>query len=80
MWHDHKDEDELFFVVKGSITIKMREGDVVINEGEFYIVPRGVEHCPFAAEEAHVVMIEPKTTAHTGDVDHERTVKDQEWI
>jgi len=80
VWHAHEDEDELFLVVKGSLKIKMRDHEVVVNEGEFYIVPRGVEHFPVASEEAHVMLFEPKATAHTGDVQHERTVTDQEWI
>ena len=80
VWHSHRDEDELFLVVKGSITIKLRDGDVVVNEGEFYIVPRGVEHSPVAPQESLVMMFEPKATAHTGDVEHAQTVNDQEWI
>jgi mannose-6-phosphate isomerase-like protein (cupin superfamily) len=74
VWHKHDDEDELFLVVKGSIVIKLRDRDIRLEEGEFVIVPRGVEHMPVAEEEAHVVLLEPKTTLNTGDVRNERTL------
>ena len=73
VWHKHDAEDEMFLVVKGSITIRLRDGDVRLNEGEFVIVPRGVEHMPVAEEEAHVLLFEPKTVLNTGDVRNERT-------
>ncbi len=73
VWHKHDDEDEMFLVVKGSITIRLRDGDVRLNEGEFVVVPRGVEHMPVAEEEAHVLLFEPKTVLNTGDVRDERT-------
>ena len=72
-WHHHENEDELFYVVKGSFVMKLRDGDITIREGEFFIVPRGVEHCPTAAEEAHVMLFEPKSTLNTGNVTNERT-------
>ena len=72
-WHHHEHEDEMFLVVKGSFVMKLREGDVTIREGEFFIVPRGVEHCPTAAEEVHVMLFEPKSTLNTGNVKNERT-------
>ena len=68
VWHKHDTEDEMFFVVKGEITIRLRDGDVRLGEGEFVIIPRGVEHKPYAAEEAHVILFEPKTVLNTGDV------------
>lgn len=74
VWHHHDDEDELFLVVRGRLTIRLRDGDVHLEEGEFVIVPRGVEHMPFAEEEAHVLLLEPKTTLNTGNVRGERTV------
>lgn len=80
VWHDHEAEDELFLVVKGRLILKLRDGDLVLDEGEFCIVPRGVAHCPVAEEEAHVLLFEPKTTAHTGSVKTEKTVEEQEWI
>lgn len=80
VWHAHDDEDELFLVVRGALTIRLRDRDVHLREGEFFIVPRGVEHQPVAEEEAHIVLFEPKATAHTGKVKSERTVDKQDWI
>ncbi len=76
IWHSHADEDELFLVVKGSLTIRLRDRDIQLAEGEFCIVPRGVEHCPVATEEAQVLLFEPASTLNTGDVENERTVSD----
>jgi mannose-6-phosphate isomerase-like protein (cupin superfamily) len=73
VWHKHETEDEMFLVVKGSITIRLRDGDVRLGEGEFVIIPRGVEHKPYAEEEAYVLLFEPKTVLNTGDVVNERT-------
>ncbi len=73
VWHKHDEEDEMFLVVKGSIVIKLRDGDVRLGEGEFVVIPRGVEHMPVAEEEAHVILFEPKTVLNTGDVRNERT-------
>ena len=75
-WHHHKHEDELFLVVKGSLTLRLRDGDVVLNEGEFFIVPRGVEHQPVAEQEAHVLLFEPASTLNTGNLRNERTRTD----
>ena len=80
VWHKHDTEDEMFFVVKGEIVIKFRDGDVRLGEGEFVIVPRGVEHKPFAEEEAHVLLFEPKTVLNTGDVVNERTVAELQRV
>lgn len=66
-WHSHPDTDDFFLVVKGRITIKMRDGDVHLNQGEMYVVPKGVEHCPVAEEEAELLLIEPTGTPNTGD-------------
>jgi mannose-6-phosphate isomerase-like protein (cupin superfamily) len=79
VWHHHEQEDELFLVVQGRLTLRFRERDVVLEEGEFIIVPRGVEHRPVAEEEAWVLLLEPKTTLNTGNVENERTV-DAEWL
>lgn len=79
VWHKHDEEDELFLVVKGKLQIKLRDRDLWINEGEFVIIPKGVEHCPVAEEEVQVLLLEPKSTLNTGDVQNERTV-DAEWI
>jgi mannose-6-phosphate isomerase-like protein (cupin superfamily) len=73
VWHKHDEEDEMFLVVKGSITIRLRDGEVRLGEGEFVVIPRGVEHMPVAEEEAHVLLFEPKTVLNTGDVRNERT-------
>ena len=76
IWHHHETEDELFLVVKGQLVLELREQDVVLEEGEFFIVPRGVEHKPVAEEEVHVLLFEPKSTLNTGNVRSERTVED----
>ena len=80
VWHHHETEDELFLVVKGNLLIKLRDQDIFLEEGEFVIIPRGVEHLPIANEEAHVLLLEAKTTLNTGNVDNERTVVDLERI
>ncbi len=74
VWHTHKHEDELFFVLKGRMKIQLRDREVELGEGEFFIVPRGVEHLPIANEEAHVLLFEPAATVNTGDEQNERTV------
>jgi len=79
VWHHHDNEDELFFVVKGMLTIKLRERDLTIREGEFVIIPRGVEHMPVAEEEVWIMMLEPKTTSNTGNITNERTIE-AEWV
>ena len=79
VWHHHDDEDEMFLVVKGRLTIKLRDRDISLEEGEFAIIPKGVEHMPLAKDEVHVLLLEPKTTRNTGNVENERTVGDQ-WI
>jgi mannose-6-phosphate isomerase-like protein (cupin superfamily) len=76
VWHHHDEEDELFLVLKGHLRIRLRDGDLTVDEGEFAIIPRGVEHLPVADEEVHVMLIEPKTTLNTGNVVNERTVND----
>jgi mannose-6-phosphate isomerase-like protein (cupin superfamily) len=80
LWHKHDAEDELFLVVKGNLKIKLRDRDLQLTEGEFAIIPRGVEHMPVAEEEVHVVLIEPKTTLNTGDQQTTRTLPELERI
>ncbi len=79
VWHHHENEDELFLVVKGKLLIKLRDGDLWLEEGEFAVIPKGVEHCPVAEEEVHVMLLEPKSTLNTGNIQNERTVAAQ-WI
>ena len=75
VWHSHKDEDELFQVQKGTLYMQFRDKTVVVNEGEIIVVPKGVEHNPMTKnnEEVHVLLFEKLSTAHTGDVQHEKT-------
>jgi mannose-6-phosphate isomerase-like protein (cupin superfamily) len=80
IWHHHDQEDELFLVVKGTLRMKFRDREAVVREGEFVIVPRGVEHCPVAEEEVHIILIEPKSTLNTGNINNERTVAQLERI
>ena len=80
VWHDHKDEDELFMVIKGKLKIEFRDRMEEINEGEFIIVPRGVEHKPIAEEEVWIMLFEPAAIKHTGEVEHELTVKEYEKL
>lgn len=80
VWHHHEAEDELFLVVKGRLLIKLRDRNIELEEGEFVIIPRGVEHLPVATEEAHVLLLEPKTTLNTGNVTSERTVAELERV
>ena len=74
VWHRHADEDELFLVLKGSLVIELRDGSVTLGPGEMVVVPKGVEHRPLAAEEVHLMLIEPKGIRHTGEVETELTV------
>lgn len=67
VWHRHEDTDELFLVVTGRLTIRLRDGDVVLGPGELHVVPRGVEHCPVAEEETAILLLEPAGTVNTGD-------------
>lgn len=66
-WHSHPDTDDFFMVLSGELTIKMRDGNVVLKPGEIYVVPKGVEHCPVAEVETHLMLIEPTGTPNTGD-------------
>ncbi|MDQ0913281.1 mannose-6-phosphate isomerase-like protein (cupin superfamily) [Streptomyces canus] len=67
VWHTHEDTDELFLVISGRLTIQLRDGDVVVEPGELFVVPRGVEHCPLAEEETAILLFEPAGTINTGD-------------
>jgi mannose-6-phosphate isomerase-like protein (cupin superfamily) len=78
-WHRHEDEDELFLVLHGTLLIKLRDRDIRLEEGELVVIPEGVDHLPVAEEEAHVLLVEPRSTVNTGNVRNERTASDQ-WI
>jgi mannose-6-phosphate isomerase-like protein (cupin superfamily) len=80
VWHAHEAEDELFLVVAGSMVMRLRDGDRTVRAGEFIVVPHGVEHCPFAAEEAHVLLFERAGTLNTGTAGGDRTVAEPERI
>lgn len=80
VWHHHEHEDELFMVIKGCLRIRLHNGEIVLNEGEFVIIPHGVEHMPVAEDEVHMLLFEPRETLNTGSVENERTVKDLDTI
>ncbi len=80
VWHHHEKEDELFLVVKGKLLIRLRDRDLWLQEGEFVIIPKGVEHLPVAEEETHVLLLEPKTTLNTGNVRSEKTLANLQRI
>ena len=80
VWHDHPDTDEMFIVVQGKLDIHFRDGKVSLNEGELYVVPKGVEHKPVAEVECHILLIEPVGTVNTGDVVNEKTAPNDVWI
>jgi mannose-6-phosphate isomerase-like protein (cupin superfamily) len=73
VWHRHDDTDDFFLVLRGRMTIQLRDRDIDLEEGDLYVVPRGVEHCPRAEEEAHVLLIEPRGTMNTGSAGGELT-------
>jgi mannose-6-phosphate isomerase-like protein (cupin superfamily) len=80
VWHHHDLEDELFLVVKGTLRMRFRDREAVVREGEFLIVPHGVEHMPVADDEVQLILLEPKSTLNTGNIDNERTVRELERI
>ena len=82
MWHSHDDEDELFMVIKGTLFMKFRDSEQKIEAGELIVVPKGVEHYPYTLEgkEVWVLLFEPLSTKHSGNIESDRTVHNQEWI
>ncbi|EJM67618.1 mannose-6-phosphate isomerase [Pseudomonas sp. GM50] len=80
VWHSHADTDETFIVLEGDLRIDLREGAVVVRQGEMYVVPKGVEHKPYAEREVRMLLIEPRGVLNTGDQDGERTAINDVWI
>lgn len=80
VWHSHEHEDELFYVVRGSFRMELRDRTVELREGEMFVVPRGVEHRPVADEEVAVMLFEPAATLNTGNAGGDKTVAQPEWI
>ena len=80
VWHNHKDEDELFYVIKGSLELHFEDSVKTLKEGEMIIVPKGVEHKPVAHEECWIMLFEPQTTKHTGEIVDAKTVTDYQKI
>lgn len=80
IWHDHKETDEVFLVISGSMEIEFREGTVRLSEGEMYVVPRGVEHKPFADSECHVLLIEPRGVVNTGGEGGDLEAENDVWV
>ena len=78
VWHTHEETDDFFLVLSGELTIQLRDRDVVLDPGQLFVVPRGVEHCPKAEVETHVLLIEPRGTANTGDAGGDRTAVERE--
>jgi len=74
-WHHHEHEDELFLVLKGVLLLRLRDREILLNEGEFFIVPRGIEHQPVAEDEAHVLFFEPASTLNTGNLRNDKTIE-----
>jgi len=80
VWHDHPDTDETFIVIKGNLRIDFRDGAVHLTAGQMYVVPKGVEHKPYAEEEAEVMLIEPRGVLNTGNAGGERTALNDVWV
>ena len=80
IWHNHPETDEVFVVLKGQLEIQMPDGYVILNEGEMFVVPKGVEHKPVAKQECHILLVEPAGTLNTGDIVNERTAANDVWI
>ena len=80
VWHDHPETDEAFLVLDGELRIDFRDGSVLLGPGELFVVPRGVEHKPFAAREVRLLLVEPRGTVNTGDAGGERTAANDVWI
>lgn len=79
-WHDHPETDEVFIILKGQLTILLREGSVTLKEGEMFVVPKGLEHKPVAEQECQIMLVEPAGTVNTGDVVSDKTAPNDVWI
>ena len=80
VWHEHPETDEVFIVLKGQLEIQLRDGSVLLNEGDMFVVPKGVEHRPVANDECHILLVEPAGTINTGNVVDDRTAPNNVWI
>ena len=80
IWHDHPETDEVFVVLKGQLKIHFRDGKIILNEGEMFVVPQGLEHKPVAEHECHILLVEPAGTVNTGNVVNEKTAANDVWI
>ena len=80
VWHEHSETDEVFIVLKGNLELQFREGNVLLDEGEMFVVPKGLEHKPVAEQECHILLVEPAGTVNTGDIVNERTAANDVWI
>jgi len=80
VWHDHPETDEVFIILKGQLQIQFRNGSVTLNEGDMFVVPKGVEHKPVAEQECHIMLVEPVGTLNTGDVVNDKTAPNDVWI
>jgi len=79
-WHNHPGTDEVFIILKGRLEIQFRDGSVILNEGEMFVVPKGVEHRPVAEQECHILLVEPAGTVNTGDIVNDKTAPNDVWI
>ena len=80
VWHDHKETDEVFIVIEGEMTIAFRDGEVKLSKGEMYVVPKGLEHKPYAEKECHIMLVEPKGVVNTGESEGELTADNDVWV
>jgi mannose-6-phosphate isomerase-like protein (cupin superfamily) len=80
VWHDHKDTDEVFIVIEGEMTIEFRDGEVNLSKGEMYVIPKDVEHKPYAEKECHIMIVEPRGVVNTGEASGELTAENNVWI
>jgi mannose-6-phosphate isomerase-like protein (cupin superfamily) len=80
VWHDHKETDEVFFVLEGEMSIEFRDGEVKLEKGEMFVVPKGVEHKPYARKECQIMLIEPKGVINTGESEGDLTAENDVWI